>query len=97
MNIMLIVCIRTAAKNNIQLYEGTYAFTIGPSYETKSEIKEIISLNGSAVGMSTFPEYIKSKSLKIHPLFISCLTNYGAGLTNKKINHSDVLFTCHHH
>ena len=41
--------------------------------------------------MSTFPEYVKCRSLKIHPLFISCLTNYGAGLTNKKINHSDVL------
>ena len=84
-------CLKIAVKNNIRTYEGTYAFTTGPSYETKAEIKEITSLNGDAVGMSTFPEYIKCKSSKVHSLFISCLTNYGAGLTNKKINHSDVL------
>ena len=76
---------------NVTLYEGTYTFTTGPSYETDSEVKEIIKNGGNAVGMSTFPEFLKSEALNLNSLFISCLTNYGAGLTNGKINHKDVL------
>ena len=41
--------------------------------------------------MSTFPEYLMCKKLNINPIIISCLTNYGAGLINKKIKHEDVL------
>jgi len=80
-----------AIKNNIQLYEGTYTFTTGPSYETDAEILEIIDNGGNAVGMSTFPEFLKCRKLKMNALFISCLTNYGAGLTDNKISHKDVL------
>jgi len=78
--------------NQLNIYEGTYAYTIGPTYETQSEIQEIIKLGGHAVGMSTFPEYLMCKKLNIKPIIISCLTNYGAGLINKKISHKDVLF-----
>ena len=59
--------------------------------ETRAEIKEIINVKGDAVGMSTFPEYIMCKKLNINPIIISCLTNYGAGLQKKEINHKDVL------
>ena len=34
--------INFAIENNIHLYEGTYTFTTGPSYETDAEILEII-------------------------------------------------------
>ena len=80
-------------KNNINLdiYRGAYTYTIGPTYETESEIKEIIDIGGEAVGMSTFPEYLMCKKLGINPIIISCLTNYGAGLINKKVLHKDVL------
>ena len=77
--------------NNLNIHIGTYAYTIGPTYETKSEIEEIISLGGDVVGMSTFPEYLMCKKLNIHPIIISCLTNYGAGLINRKIKHTDVV------
>ena len=80
-----------AKKNNIKLYQGTYTFTTGPTYETKAEIQEILNLGGDAVGMSTFPEFIKSKELKMNSIFISCLTNYGAGLIKGEITHDDVL------
>ncbi len=76
---------------NLDIYHGTYTYTIGPTYETESEIQEIISLGGDAVGMSTFPEYLMCKKLNINPIIISCLTNYGAGLINKKVLHKDVL------
>lgn len=76
---------------NSNIHRGTYVYTIGPTYETRAEIKEIININGDVVGMSTFPEYIMCKELNINPIIISCLTNYGAGLQKKEINHKDVL------
>ena len=78
--------------SNIEnLKNGTYAYTIGPTYETKAEIQEIISNGGDVVGMSTFPEYLMCNKLSIQPIIISCLTNYGAGLIDKKVRHEDVL------
>ena len=73
------------------MHEGTYTFTLGPSYETISEIEEIIDLGGCAVGMSTFPEFLACKKLNLNSIFISCLTNYGAGITHHTIQHKDVL------
>ena len=78
-------------ENETDLKNGTYAYTIGPTYETKSEIQEIISNGGDVVGMSTFPEYLMCKKLSIEPIIISCLTNYGAGLIDEKVRHEDVL------
>ena len=84
--------INIAATSDINLHKGTYTFTTGPSYETSEEVKDIIRLNGHAVGMSTFPEFLKCVELNMKTIFISCLTNYGAGLDNKKIvRHRDVL------
>jgi len=77
--------------NITNLKNGTYAYTIGPTYETCAEIKEIIFCGGDVVGMSTFPEYLMCNKLDINPLIISCLTNYGAGLINKEVKHTDVL------
>ena len=76
---------------DLDLEEATYAYTIGPTYETKAEIQEIIKLKGDIVGMSTFPEYLMCMRLKINPIILSCLTNYGAGLIDKKVTHEDVL------
>ena len=64
---------------------------MGPSYETPAEICEIIKLGGKAVGMSTFPEYLKCIELNLNFLIISCLTNYGAGMIKNKVSHKDVL------
>ena len=83
--------LKPVINNNFNIRKGSYAYTIGPTYETKAEIDEIIKIGGDAVGMSTFPEYLMCKKLNINPIIISCLTNYGAGLVNKKIKHEDVL------
>ena len=80
-----------AKANKIKLNEGAYTYTIGPSYETSPEIKEIINLGGNAVGMSTFPEYLMCKKLNMNFIIISCLTNYGAGIKKNKITHNEVL------
>ena len=73
------------------LRTGTYTYTMGPTYETKEEIKEIAKIGGDIVGMSTFPEYLMCKKLNIKPIILSCITNYGAGIKKDSINHSHVI------
>ncbi len=78
-------------KNKISFRKGIYTWTIGPSYETVAEINDIICIGGDAVGMSTVPEIIESIRLEMNVLGVTCLTNYGAGLTKTKPSHKEVL------
>ena len=84
----------SAAKEiDIELKSGNYCWTLGPSYETPAEIKDMINLGGDAVGMSTVPEIISAAELDIKVLTISCLTNFAAGITKKTLTHEDVVKT----
>jgi len=78
-------------KINAKIRQGIYAWTLGPTYETPAEVQNIISLGGNAVGMSTVPEIMQAIDLGLNILGIACLTNYGAGIENKKLSHIDVL------
>ena len=71
--------------------EGIYTWALGPSYETPAEIQDIISLGGHAVGMSTVPEIMKAEKLGLEVIAISCLTNYGSGMSGGILSHEDVL------
>ena len=79
----------------VNIREGIYTWTLGPNYETPSEVKDIITLGGNAVGMSTIPEIIKAQKINIPTLGISCLTNYAAGLVDESLTHSNVLDTAY--
>lgn len=85
--------IETASDAAILLREGIYTWVLGPSYETPAEIRDIISLGGSAAGMSTVPEMMKARELELDVIGISCLTNYGAGMDGSNLSHKDVLET----
>ena len=56
-------------------------------------VNDIISLGGTAVGMSTAPELMKAQELKLNVIGISCLTNYGSGLKDETLTHEAVLET----
>ena len=81
---------------NINVRKGIYAWTLGPTYETPAEVQDIISLGGNAVGMSTVPEIMKAIEYNMDITGLACLTNYGSGLENKKLLHSDVLKVSNH-
>ncbi|MGI5825307.1 MAG: purine-nucleoside phosphorylase [Bacillota bacterium] len=85
------LALKTAEKHNIPLRQGIYAAMSGPSYETPAEIRMVRFLGGDAVGMSTVPEAIVAHYCGMKCLGISCLTNYGAGITDQKLNHKEVL------
>lgn len=86
--------IRKAAKDeNLDLKEGVYWFTKGPTYETPAEIKYISKFGGDAVGMSTVHEAVFAASLGMKTASISCITNYASGISDQKLSHDEVTET----
>jgi len=82
-----------AMEEKIELKEGVYWYTKGPSYETPAEIRYISIFGGDAVGMSTVHEAIYAGYLGMETASISCITNYAAGLTSNKLSHDEVTET----
>lgn len=76
---------------NIDLKEGVYAATTGPSYETPSEVKMLKTMGADVVGMSTVPEAIVANWLRMKVLGISLVSNYASGVTDSKLSHNEVL------
>lgn len=86
--------IRKASKyENLDLKEGVYWFTKGPTYETPAEIKYISAFGGDAVGMSTVHEAVFAASLGMKVAAVSCITNYASGISDKKLSHDEVTET----
>ena len=75
----------------LQLSEGVYAALLGPSYETPAEIRFLRAIGADLVGMSTVPEVIVARQMGIKVLAISCVTNMAAGVSDRPINHQEVL------
>ena len=80
-----------ALENNISIASGNYCWTLGPTYETSSEIQYFTSLKGSSVGMSTLPEIQEGGNLGLNLLTLSLLTNYAAGISKTSLTHEEVL------
>lgn len=79
-----------AAAEGIELAEGVYLATTGPSFETPAEIRAFRTLGATLVGMSTVPETIVARHMGIEVLGISCVTNLAAGLSEKQLSHAEV-------
>jgi purine-nucleoside phosphorylase len=73
------------------LHEGTYFGNLGPTYETKAEIRAIRALGGDAVGMSTVAEIVVAAHLGLETLGITCISNKAAGLSREALAHEDVI------
>ena len=76
---------------NIDLKEGVYLATTGPSYETAAEVKAFRLLGADVVGMSSVPEAIVSNYLKMNTVGFSSITNHATGVSQKTLNHEEVL------
>lgn len=88
-----VVIKEAAAKEKIKLQEGIYWYSKGPSYETPAEIRMTEKFGGDAAGMSTVHEAMFASYLGLTISSISCITNYGAGISKSKLSHSEVTET----
>ena len=80
-----------AAAAGIHLEEGVYMMFTGPNYETPAEVRMAQILGADAVGMSTVPEALVAGHCGMGIVGISCITNHAAGVTDAKLDHSEVV------
>jgi purine-nucleoside phosphorylase len=82
-----------AERAGITLGEGVYAWFLGPSYETPSEVQMARRLGADLVGMSTVPEAVAACHMGAGVLGISLVTNLAAGMSALRLSHGKVLDT----
>ena len=67
---------------------GTYCYTVGPSYESMAECKFLRSVGGDCVGMSTIPEVLTAKHCGMKILVLSLVTNKAVFEKRKETAHA---------
>jgi purine-nucleoside phosphorylase len=80
-----------AVRRGIQLYEGVFAWVLGPQFETPAEIRMLKILGADLVGMSTVPETMIARHAGMRVLAISLVTNLAAGLSDETLSHAHTL------
>ena len=84
--------LRTAAGAlRIDLAEGVYLATAGPSFETPAEIRAFRTLGADAVGMSTVPEVILARHCGLRVAAVSAITNLAEGMGGEPLSHEQTL------
>ena len=64
-----------ARKHDFACHRGVYVAMLGPTYETRAEIRMSRYIGGDAVGMSTVPEAIVAAHAGLRVLGLSTITN----------------------
>jgi purine-nucleoside phosphorylase len=75
----------------IELAEGVYLATAGPSFETPAEIRAFRTLGADAVGMSTVPEVILARHAGLKVAAVSAITNLAEGMGGEALSHEQTL------
>jgi xanthosine phosphorylase len=76
---------------DIDLPEGVYLATAGPSFETPAEIRAFRTLGADAVGMSTVPEVILARHCGLKIVGVSAITNLAEGMGGEELSHEQTL------
>jgi purine-nucleoside phosphorylase len=64
-----------ARRHDFVCHRGVYIAMLGPTYETRAEIRMLRYIGGDAVGMSTVPEAIVAAHAGLRVLGLSTITN----------------------
>jgi xanthosine phosphorylase len=80
-----------AGRLGVDLAEGVYLATAGPSFETPAEIRAFRTLGADAVGMSTVPEVILARHAGLRVAAVSAITNLAEGMGGEPLSHEQTL------
>ncbi len=75
----------------IDLAEGVYLATAGPTFETPAEIRMFRTVGADAVGMSTVPEVILARHAGLRVAAVSAITNLAEGMGGEELSHEQTL------
>jgi len=81
-----------ASEYNIRIHKGVYLATSGPTFETPAEYRYFRIAGADAVGMSTTPEVIVARHMKLPCFAVSIITDLGvegkiAYVTHESVQH----------
>jgi len=82
---------KVARHHGIHFKTGVYAATSGPTYETPAEYKYIRILGADAVGMSTIPEVIVARHMRLPVFAVSVISDLGVEGKIVEISHDEVV------
>ncbi len=75
--ILIDKAVEIAQKHNIRVLKGVYLSTTGPTFETPAEYKYFRTIGADSVGMSTTPEVITARHMKLPCFAVSVITDLG--------------------
>ena len=78
----------SAAQLGVEIHEGVYFGSTGPTYETPAEVRFYRSVGADLLGMSTIPEVIVARHCDMRVFGMSAVTNV-CNTTNKPVNFND--------
>ena len=82
---------KIARHHGIQYKTGVYAGVSGPTYETPAEYKYIQFIGADAVGMSTIPEVIVARHMRLPVFAVSVISDLGVEGKIVEISHDEVV------
>lgn len=85
--------LKQSAEAGYYVHDGSYVQVMGPSYETRAEIRFLRRLGATTVGMSTAHEAIYAASRNLNVCIVSLVTNTCTDVLAKPVHHGDVLDT----
>jgi purine-nucleoside phosphorylase len=85
------VALDVAKSLDLDLKQGVFLASTGPSYETKAEIRAFRQWGADAIGMSTVPEVIVANYHKMQVVGFSCIANPAADLHPGGMSHGEVV------
>ena len=75
--ILIDKAVEIAQKHNIRVLKGVYLSTTGPTFETPAEYKYFRTIGADSVGMTTTPEVITARHMKLPCFAVSVITDLG--------------------
>jgi purine-nucleoside phosphorylase len=79
-----------AKTQGVDVKQGVYIGTAGPTFETPAEYKYFRVIGGDAVGMSTVPEVIVARHMSMTCFGVSIITDSGVPGQIVEISHEEV-------
>ena len=79
-----------AAETGVRVQEGVYLGVLGPSFETRAEIRAFRTLGADTVAMSVCEEVIAARHVGMRVLGMSLITNMACGIQGASPNEEEI-------